>query len=76
MSITLDEQRKRHDELSHALCRDPHLARRDVRCEGEPGRVVLRGVVISYYQKQMAQEIVRRLDRESEIDNQLEVCWS
>ena len=52
------------------------VARRDVRCEGQPGRVVLRGTVNSYYQKQMAQEIVRRLDRESVIDNQLEVCWS
>jgi osmotically-inducible protein OsmY len=76
MTPCLEGKRTLHDELHQALGRDPHLARRDVRCEGQPGRVVLRGTVNSYYQKQMAQEIVRRLDRESVIDNQLEVCWS
>ncbi|MEX0586673.1 MAG: BON domain-containing protein [Pirellulales bacterium] len=76
MTTRVDATRSLHEELHHALGRDPHLARRDVRCDGQPGHLVLRGVVNSYYQKQMAQEIVRRLDRESVIDNQLEVCWA
>jgi len=36
---------------------------------------VLRGVVSSYYQKQMAQEAVRRLQGVEGIENHLEVDW-
>ncbi len=37
--------------------------------------MVLRGVVRSYYQKQMAQEMLKNVDGVNEIENQLEVCW-
>jgi osmotically-inducible protein OsmY len=40
------------------------------------GRVVLRGVVPSYYQKQVAQEVVRMVDGVERVDNQLEVNWT
>jgi osmotically-inducible protein OsmY len=37
--------------------------------------VVLKGVVHSYFQKQMAQEAVRHVDGVQHIDNELEVTW-
>src|SRR6188472_1457792 len=41
--------------ISSAIERNPHLKRRNLRFETQEGRVVLRGTVSSYYQKQMAQ---------------------
>jgi osmotically-inducible protein OsmY len=64
------------DRVLTALERNPHLARRNLRFETDHGRVTLRGVVASYYQKQMAQEVVRYLDGVHEIANELEVCWA
>jgi len=63
------------DQVHLAIRENPHLTRRDFQCEEEDGRVVLRGVVGSYYQKQMAQEALRRIDGVHQIENHLEVCW-
>jgi len=51
------------------------LKRRNLRFETQEGRVVLRGTVSSYYQKQMAQEALRRLKGVDHIENHLEVNW-
>ncbi|NQT39028.1 MAG: BON domain-containing protein [Planctomycetes bacterium] len=64
------------DQVTSALHRNPHIGSRDLRFETDNGHVTLRGVVASYYQKQMAQEVVRRLDGVDEIHNELEVAWS
>lgn len=56
-----------------ALARNPYLFGRDLRFETAAGRVILRGVVHSYFQKQMAQEALRRVDGIQEILNELEV---
>ena len=61
--------------ISKAMQKDPHLRRRNLRFETEQGRVVLRGTVSSYYQKQMAQEALRRVEGVDSIENQLEVNW-
>ena len=45
------------------------------RFETDAGRVTLRGVVNTYFQKQMAQESLRHVDGVHEIANELEVCW-
>ncbi len=58
-----------------ALKQNPHLARRNLRFETEDGRVTLRGVVPTFYQKQMAQEAVRYIDGVDEVANELEVSW-
>ena len=63
------------DRVTNVLARNPHIAHRSLRCEAADGRVVLRGVVRSYYQKQMAQETLKTVDGVNEIENQLEVCW-
>jgi osmotically-inducible protein OsmY len=62
--------------ISTAIARHPHLKRRKLRVETHEGRVVLRGVVNTYYQKQMAQEAVRRLEGVHEVENHLEVDWA
>lgn len=59
-----------------ALEQSPHVAHRNLRFETRQDRVILRGTVRSWYQKQMAQEMLRRVDGIGEIENQLEVCWS
>jgi len=59
-----------------ALEGNPHVARRDLRFETQEGRVTLRGVVGTYYQKQMAQEAVRGVEGVEEIANEVEVCWA
>jgi len=64
------------DRVSSVLERNPHLPYRTLRFEAAEGRVVLRGVVRTYYQKQMAQEVLKTVDGVNEIENQLEVCWS
>jgi len=62
------------DRVLHALEQNPHVGGRNLQFEANAGRVTLRGVVRSYYQKQMAQEVVRRVDGVDEISNELEVC--
>lgn len=58
-----------------ALSRSPHLSQKNLRLETAPGRVVLKGQVGSYYQKQMAQEALRHVAGVEVIDNHLEVSW-
>ncbi|MDG2381193.1 MAG: BON domain-containing protein [Pirellulaceae bacterium] len=61
------------DKVEKALQLNPYLTRNGLRCETNQGRVILRGEVNSYFQKQMATETLRKLRGIEEIDNQLEV---
>ncbi len=63
------------DQVLTALETSPYIARRNLRFETSAGRVILRGVVSTYFQKQMAQEAIRHIDGVDEIANELEVCW-
>ena len=54
---------------------NPYLSRRNLLVETDAGRVVVRGIVGSYYHKQMVQEAVRRIDGVDEVDNRVEVHW-
>jgi osmotically-inducible protein OsmY len=65
---------KLSDRVLTALGRNPHLSGRRLRFETEHGRITLRGVVRSYFQKQMAQEAIRRIDGVQDIRNELEVA--
>ena len=49
--------------------------RRGDAAEAADGHVVLKGHVRSYFQKQMAQEAIRRVDGVQRIENMLEVSW-
>ena len=63
------------DRVLIALEQNPYLPRRNLRFETNEGRVTLRGIVGSYFQKQMAQESIRHLAGVQEIANEPEVCW-
>lgn len=61
------------DRVHVALLENPHLPRRTWRLETEEGRVVLRGMVHSWYQKQMAQATLLRVEGARCVENRLEV---
>lgn len=66
-------------ELLHrvdsAIKENPHLNGHQVFCQEESGIVVLHGRVKSYFQKQMAQEALKRLAGVERVINELEVEW-
>ena len=69
-STSFDEQ------INSAIQSSPYLAGRQLRYEAAEGRIVLKGVVSSFFQKQMAQEALRGIRGLEQIDNQLEVTWA
>ena len=64
------------DRVDIALITNPYLTGRTLRFETDGGRVILRGRVGTWYQKQMAQELIRRVEGVELIDNCLEVVGS
>ncbi len=71
-----DEMAELCQRVMHVLARSPYLPKNTLRFEAAEGRVVLRGVVKTYFQKQMAQEALRRVSGVKQIDNQVEVDWA
>lgn len=61
------------DRVQSALLRGPMLAGRNLRIEMHEQSVVLRGVVRSYYHKQLAQESLRHVAGLKSICNEIEV---
>lgn len=64
------------DRICDALTTNPHVPFQNVRVEAADGRVVLKGSVSTFFQKQMAQEAIRRVDGVEQIDNLLQVNWA
>jgi len=58
------------------LCSSPYVSTRNVQVDADKGRIRLEGTVHSYFQKQMAQELVRRVDGVEMVENLLQVNWS
>jgi osmotically-inducible protein OsmY len=63
------------EQVAGILNRSPYVSRRQVQVEANEGNVRLEGTVSSFFQKQMAQEIVRRVDGVLSVENQLKVAW-
>src|SRR5262245_46300049 len=55
------------------LRRNPYLALKHVACDCRGGVLALRGCLPSHYLKQVAQEVVARLEGVQAIDNQIQV---
>ncbi len=53
----------------------PCISLHHVRCQYRQGRLSLQGQVESYYQKQLAQEALARLEGVVQIVNELEMSW-
>ena len=56
-----------------ALANSPIYELRDLRVEQVNGGLLIRGVVSSFYHKQLAQEVVRTVCREIELVNSVQV---
>jgi osmotically-inducible protein OsmY len=54
----------------------PYISCRNLRYEYRQGQLFLRGQVRSYYEKQLAQEAVARLEGVTQVVNELEVIWA
>lgn len=61
------------DVIQSALARSPYRSIRQLQFEVSDGHVTLHGTVLSYYEKQMAQEIVRQLDDVVSVANHVRV---
>ncbi|MEM7782444.1 MAG: BON domain-containing protein [Planctomycetota bacterium] len=62
-----------HQQLYNAIFHSPHLNHRKMRVTSEPGKVILEGQVETFFEKQMAQEALRKIDGIGVIQNQLQV---
>lgn len=62
-------------QLEMVLRASPHIPRHRVRVENRAGHIVVSGAVDSYYQKQMTQEAILRVEGVEQLENQLEVHW-
>ncbi|TWT77927.1 BON domain protein [Posidoniimonas polymericola] len=64
------------ERVSNALAASPHVPGSQLRVEAAEGSVRLHGSVSTFFEKQMAQELVRRLDGVDRIENLLQVSWT
>jgi osmotically-inducible protein OsmY len=62
--------------VDQAIQTNPYISGRTLRFETEGSRVVLQGSVKSYFQKQMAQEAIKKIEGVEQIENCLEVLWA
>jgi len=63
------------ERVSIALASNPYLRTRTVDFEASDGHVKLHGEVRTFFQKQMAQELLRRVQGVKSIENQIQVQW-
>lgn len=61
------------ERIGFAADDSPYLTSSNISIEPQSQRVTVRGVVSSYYEKQMAQETLLRVDGVESVDNHLEV---
>jgi len=62
-------------ELENRLRRHPMFRDRNFLMRRHDRRIVVEGNVPTFYEKQMVQEIIRRIDGVEEIVNDLTVDW-
>jgi len=61
------------EEAKDRLRNEPHLNRRDVSCECEEDVLRLRGELPTFYEKQVAQEAVKRVEGVAGVINDIRV---
>jgi len=75
MEATLAPRPQLLDKVNGALRSSPYVQTHELRVEAAEGVVRLEGAVRSFFHKQMAQELIRRLDGVERIENCLQVKW-
>ncbi len=70
-----ESSRELLQRVDSAIKGNPHLSRHQVFCQEESGIVILHGRVGSFFQKQMAQEALKRLAGVEKVINELQVDW-
>lgn len=63
------------EQVHGVLSQSPYISPRDVKIKAAQGVVRLEGAVRSFFHKQMAQELIRRVDGVERVENHLQVTW-
>ena len=63
------------ERVHRALRSSPYISESQVHFAAKRGEITLHGNVNTFFQKQMAQETIRRIDGVQQIENLLEVNW-
>jgi osmotically-inducible protein OsmY len=63
-------------QIAAVFHNNPHLQQRDLLIRTDAGHVTLKGRVKSFFEKQMAQEALKRVQGVESVDNQLQVTWN
>lgn len=63
-------------QVFDAVVHSPHLNHRQLHIKTEQGQVTIEGTVKSFFEKQMAQETLKKVEGVESIKNQIEVSWS
>jgi hypothetical protein len=62
--------------VSTVLCQSPYLELRRIHCELREGMAILHGKVSNFYLKQLAQELVKKVDDVELVVNRVDVAYS
>jgi osmotically-inducible protein OsmY len=76
VSVAQNSTNEIQSRINHALKESPHCLGTQVIGTHDQGIVVLQGCVETFYHKQVAQELLRKLDGVQRIVNLLEVHWN
>ncbi len=64
------------DQVISAVIHNPHVNLNTMHIETRGDNVTIKGTAQSFFEKQMAQEAIRKIDGVKGIDNCLEVVWN
>lgn len=64
------------DQIINAVVHNPHVDLSTMHIETIGDSVTIHGTAQTFFEKQMAQEAIRKIDGVKAIDNCLEVVWN
>ncbi len=64
------------DQVISAVVHNPHVDLSTMHIETSGDNVTIHGTAQSFFEKQMAQEAIRKIEGVQAIDNCLEVVWN
>ena len=65
-----------NDQVISAVVHNPHVDLSTMHIETQGDNVTINGTAQTFFEKQMAQEAIRKIDGVNAIENLLEVTWS